>query len=127
MRNIFFRGKRILDGEWVYGYLDWSSEKGYEIDGYPVDEETVGQDTGAADINGKAIFEGDIVRLGTRADFRVIHDDDTCSFKLGFIGVRGSMPLMKPHVTVLAEVIGNIWDNPELLKEETTNERLQRF
>lgn len=117
MRNIFFRGKRILDSEWVYGYLDWSSEKGYEIDGYPVDEKTIGQDTGAADINGKAIFEGDIVRLGTRADFRVIHDEDTCSFKLGFIGADGSMPLMKPHVTVLAEVIGNIWDNPELLKE----------
>ena len=119
MRNIFFRGKRILDNEWFYGYLSWSFEKGYKIDGYPVDDETVGQNTGAADINGKAIFEGDIVRLGTRADFRVIHDEDTCSFKLGFIGVSGSMPLMKPHMGLLAEVIGNIHDNPELLKEET--------
>ena len=117
MRDIFFRGKRILDSEWVYGYLDWSSEKGYEIDGYPVDEKTIGQDTGAADINGKAIFEGDIIKVNDKYIHEIIYDESKCSFRLRRCYDKEVYPMIRDLVRCCAKVIGNVHDNPELLKE----------
>ena len=85
MREILFRGKRIDNGEWVYGYpVGWQNEGGdisivdsrfgacIDESGNlmmleapfvtKVDPATVGQCTGLTDKNGKRIFEGDIVK-----------------------------------------------------------------
>jgi len=64
-REIKFRGKRIDNGEWVYGYLAdnnhiYSVELGVRVE---INPETVGQYTGQKDRNSKEVFDGDIIRF----------------------------------------------------------------
>jgi hypothetical protein len=69
MRKILFRGKRKDNGEWIEGslLLFWDSTyivptSTNTINRIEVVPETVGQFTGFTDMNGKKIFEGDVVR-----------------------------------------------------------------
>ena len=142
MREILFRGKRMDDGEWVEGYLvkavggecmilPVTTEHcgGAEFsEGYHCDPTTVGQYTGLTDKNGKRIFEGDIVAQNwydydePRDDSfgKVVFCEYDCSFSVMDVNKDGFMPLGRCgsyHWEV--EVIGNIHDNPELLKGES--------
>lgn len=143
-RQILFRAKHIhamdsnehLNGTWVHGYL---SDENYIYDKslngeFLVDEDTICQYTGLTDKNGKKIFEGDILR-GFQYPFCYYGEYNyyaeiifqNCSFmtythKNPSSCVRGisdgNIDLMEGWVSEDWEVIGNIYDNPELLEEE---------
>lgn len=129
MRTIKFRAKN-LDGEWVYGFYveeDRQTLNGFEKkylivndDGHHyVKPETVGQFTGLYDKNGKEIYEGDIIieklrRARIDGEKLVICFDDFEWQGKNANGVTTSLSLLVEYHTI--EVIGNIHDNPELLK-----------
>lgn len=120
-REIKFRGKDILHKSWQYGSLakDEPQKSYYIIDneygrGIDVDKETVGQYTGLKDKNGKEIYEGDILK-GTFYGFpmpeydyvfQIYWDEKEKGFMANYF---------EPSE---CEVIGNIYDNPELLGGE---------
>ena len=122
MREIIFRGKRVDNGKWVYGLLarvsaDVSNivEKKFDIL-TPIYTNTVGQYTGLTDKNGKKIFERDIVKVGTQI-YMIKWNNRQSSFD--FYCINGDMQGGCNEDTLkLCEYIGNIFDNPELIKEK---------
>lgn len=132
MREILFRAKRKSNGKWIEGYIykqivnlndEYYIRRG-DTD-YLVVPETVGQFTGLTDKNGKKIFEGDIVRRFNIRGLEVMRyavkwNTDCCMFALAcedtYLGEYDS------DFTVFYgeefEIVGNVHDNPELLKEE---------
>ena len=73
------------------------------------------QYTGLKDKNGKKIFEGDIVKINDEVIAKVIWDNDYLGYFL-YANEENSIGTFDYWGSI--EVIGNIYDNPELLKEE---------
>ena len=120
MREILFRGKAI-DDNWYYGvplvftedYVCMTAPHTYNKAVIP---ETVGQYTGLTDKNGTKIFEGDIMPVyeqGEEYYYKVVYNGD-CFMLAMLDSEQGSYPLSTKNA--ISEVIGNIHDNPELLK-----------
>lgn len=141
MREILFRGKRVENGEWVYGYyakyrnicsedytaiLQFDKEDGGVVysDGVTaVIPETVGQYTGLTDKNGKQIFEGDILRglFDFNAKIMISAVSVFCNGSFGVRDRRCGCDRFTPFAgfcNLKWEVIGNIHDNPELWEGE---------
>lgn len=136
MREILFRGKTLLD-KWIEGdLLQYLGDGKVHIvqhykgaGGQEVIPETVGQYTGLTDITGKKIFEGDIViYTDAEADYEGYHDN--VFLNRGEVGVSAwdgiyftnrqtveMSDLYRGETMVDCKVIGNIHDNPELVKE----------
>lgn len=135
MREILFRAKAInrtgyersnyKNGDWVYGLITKLYNEKYDlpaemvdmngISGIEVDCNTTGESTGLKDKNGKLIFEDDVVDVdntlfsgrfwveyGMSGAF-IVKDKDDRRYFLGGCNCT---------------VVGNIYDNPELLEEE---------
>lgn len=144
MREILFRGKDVETGEWIEGFYVCLNSKGHRIyngyaetdcgDYYPdfwkVDPSTVGQYTGLTDKNGKRIFEGDVFRYdyaGLEGIAVVTFGEysfgaDRCKNNVGFYANWISSPAYYRQDLCFwvcvrgVEIVGNIHDNPELLK-----------
>jgi uncharacterized phage protein (TIGR01671 family) len=119
MREILFRGKEG-DGAWVYGDLATSVSVGraaiLEIE---VDPETVGQYTGLKDRNGVKIFEGDVVDIPGFIKGAIFFKDGMFLLRSKNGNFYEWQKFSKPGCRCfLAEVIGNIHDNPELLNRK---------
>ena len=130
MREILFRGKRVDNGNWVYGYYVFQRKRcgafGQTLTEFDYDRhlicsrgkdyleivpETVGEFTGLTDKNGTKIFAGDIVRDCDGRIYEIKHFDfewiaeQTRAF---WINIKHLKP---------CEIIANIYDNYELLEE----------
>ena len=141
MRDILFRGKRLDNGEWVYGFychvprgrldrdehlIQTVKKSGKMGMLHCVDPSTVGQDTGLKDKNGKRIFEGDIMAFA--------------AYGFDYVGTvefaDGSFSIMCEHTSPFldqavskhgAYIIGNIHDGRlEFLNRDEEDGILER-
>lgn len=133
MREILFKGKQLHNGEWIHGGIVERGGKAYiigvskrlRIDGIEVDPETVCQFTGLTDKNSMKIFEGDVVKGLFLFGMSI---NAVATFKDGSFGLkwyRGSIEEFSAFScfhNVTFEVIGNIFDNPELMEGGVSNE-----
>ncbi len=144
-REIKFRGKMIPENEWIFGTIlripappvcfgksetdkyyiqfpdprympDWNMP--YKMVQGEINPETIGQYIGLHDKNGKEIWENDIVEI-TR---ECIYDKGIIVFKNGCFFIKSKENLLALYNCELnnykVKVIGNIYDNPELLGGE---------
>ena len=134
-----FKAKRIDNGEWVQGYLYGIWEKRYILwgmtndipDMIEVEPSTICQCTGLRDKNGQKIWENDIVKKEFYTDY------DNCANSEEYIGIvkitdcawvietirdKCTRPIFETmsysEDVKHFEIIGNVFDNPELLESE---------
>lgn len=136
MRKILFRGKPSGNAgitDWVYGAFCPQNSKGNipciivyngKVAGhwFEVTPETVGQYTGLTDKNGTKIFEGDILRFSYTGKNHGVEGVAAVEFENGKFGVKWGwhkefVPL-DGFANTTIEVVGNIYDNPELMGGE---------
>ena len=122
MREIKFRGKRIDNGEWIFGSLmshpdgtmgicvTWNEHK--LLDAHAVIPETVGQSTGREDKKGVEIYSGDLT-IDSKGNKEFV-EEHSCAWILRSFHKRYKG--WEYLADVVVEVIGNIHDNPELLE-----------
>ena len=144
-REILFRGKVKLpdnyrghnlsyrNGDWVYGLMNSNGS----IRGIFVNTNTIGQYTGLTDKNGTKIFDGDVLHFGDK-NYLVFWNDECFQWQMrirkdGFSfpvysgqdtgcpvecitlsWVAAEIPILG---TMSTEIVGNIYDNPELIEE----------
>lgn len=129
MRSIKFRGRRLDNKEWVFGYLvpvvTRDEKQMYiateirdgAVEGFAVEPESVAQFTGMCDKNGNEVYEGDVVRYRTTDDrytrnpnFRTLivhYEESSARFMAGGI----YWDTLRPQIV---EVVGNSYDNPNI-------------
>jgi uncharacterized phage protein (TIGR01671 family) len=136
MREIKFRGKRRLTGQWVFGLIGLgdrgeidqisgfgNSENQNQFNTFRVYHETIGQYTGLKDREGKEVFEGDLVQEYIMEDIFEVAFTDYANFGLKPVSEK-VVKYLKGHeyetidpsyASTSLTVIGNIHDNHDLL------------
>lgn len=138
-----FRAKRKDNGEWVEGYLVYSFTgipfivTEYDhilalVTRYEVDPETICQCVGLKDKNGNLIWEGDIIHKPSYTDYDAYANSEAYTGRIQYEDGGWSVEITRPNGSICVspiiemiayskdiehvEVLGNIFDNPELLK-----------
>lgn len=135
MRTIKFRAKRVGTHEWVYGHIfqtpigEWKILRGFRE--YFIQPDTVGQFTGYTDYENREVYEGDIVELPSASING--HDFEHIQLSVVWLGDsfrlrpadryyhRGACVDLRMNAASRGKVIGNIHDNPELLKKDKSD------
>ena len=127
-REIKFRGKAVNTEMWVYGDLVHNQKvthKGLEprtmVGGYEVYKDTVGQFIGLKDVLEKDIYDYDILKDTDGQIYLVWYSEDYTSYMVEILNPENNMidnfcGYYKSSCSL--EIIGNKFDNPELLKGE---------
>lgn len=137
-REVLFRGKRKDNGKWVYGDLIhrqiWASaltiiresDDGFDnYEEYEVIPETVGEYTGLQDSKGNKIFESDILQQEFNVFKKKFNGEiSVVKYKQGWyysetLPKNGAVTVFN-SITAFdnMKIIGNVYDNPELLKKD---------
>lgn len=142
MREYLFRGKRKDNGQWVFGGIlpdadsieivaletfsgYFNPRSGYgeppssELCDYLVDPNTIGEYCGWCDASGKKIFTSDIVKIDSALIGEVGFDPRKLEY---IIKAHGKSIPFGPFIHSNIEIIGNIFENPELIEEEDEEE-----
>ena len=140
MREILFKAKRLDNGEWVEGNLvqsedvdddfkviiiplkeswmyteEYSNDIGFE-GWYKVDPTTLCQYTGLVDKNGQKIWENDIVR-NEEGDIGVVQWLEEHAAFMIWNKTKNCVCYLAENDFLKIEIVGNEFDNPELLEE----------
>lgn len=127
MREILFRGKRVDTGQWVISDCFFQCVGEIKLwdnpnrDGWVcVKAETIGQYTGLTDKNGTKMFEGDIIKT-YHGNGKVVYSKQYALFGYIMLEKDNTEKEYDYRFTDVViedgiEVIGNIYDNPELLE-----------
>lgn len=148
MRTIKFRGKHVSTGEWCYGYYceqripEYDNDIPDHVNGYTtlpmlfnyepgqnhdkgywteVKYNTVGQCTSLRDKNGRDIYEGDIIKAGNEEDLLEVRFVRGVFAFLWNGDLDSEFPCNAP-THEWAEVVGNIHDNPGMIKKSAWSE-----
>ena len=129
IREVIFRGKRTDNGKWIYGDLrhisDWkggynphivdnTNGRNNSVTGLEIIPETVGQYTGLTDKNGMKIFEGDILTIENEGVYAAIkYNESNAAF---YVEDEDHEDYLGEAWETDVVIIGNIHDNPEILK-----------
>lgn len=130
-REIKFRGISTETGKWVYGHLIIDKQEAFILNGViestneyiaiedwrPVKAETVGQFIGLLDVNDVELYENDVLEHPNGDRFVIKWSNSNCAFR-GFYGSDdfGCCIPLQINNKGQAVFIGNIYENPELLK-----------
>ena len=130
MREILFRGKNKITGAWCEGFLvktgvHFRISTRNDLISFGVNPDTVGQYTGLTDKHQKKIFEGDIVRYAIYPPDQFVHGVVNYKdgvFRIGDQGCALCVCAADGIDEYRLEVIGNIFDTPDLLQQNKDTE-----
>ena len=133
-REILFRGKREDNNEWVYGYYASFNPQHshciyYDCKGHTlvthVHPEGISQFVGLLDADGNRIFEGDIIKGKRRPAYVVEYRESIAGYLARAVEETTWTPCMNAGTMKYYRIIGNRWDNPELLAPGEQQQEMQ--